>query len=144
MARPIAINIEILFKEYKDIFAWNYINLKGIPPWIVQHRIELDTTIPPTHQAKYQMNPNYDAIVKQNLNKLLNVAFIGLVEEASWLSPIVVILKKNDKLQICVDFQWLDVVTKKDPHPLPFIEEVFDEMVAHDVYSFFNGFSGCH
>jgi hypothetical protein len=51
------------------------------------------------------MNPNYDAIVKQNLNKLLNVAFIGLVEEASWLSPIVVILKKNDKLQICVDFQ---------------------------------------
>jgi hypothetical protein len=32
LARPIAINIEILFKEYKDIFAWNYINLKGIPP----------------------------------------------------------------------------------------------------------------
>jgi len=23
-----------LFKEYKDIFAWMYVNLKGIPPHI--------------------------------------------------------------------------------------------------------------
>jgi hypothetical protein len=26
------INIEAIFLKYKDIFAWNYIDLKGIPP----------------------------------------------------------------------------------------------------------------
>jgi hypothetical protein len=31
---PITSNIETLFREYKDIFAWNYIDLKGIPPGI--------------------------------------------------------------------------------------------------------------
>jgi hypothetical protein len=35
-----------LLKEFKDIFAWTYKDLKGIPPDIAQHRIELHTSIP--------------------------------------------------------------------------------------------------
>jgi hypothetical protein len=66
--------------------------------------MELDTTISPTHQAKYQMNLNYLAIMKQDLDKLLTTRFIALVEEAPWLSQIVVVPKKNEKLCICVDF----------------------------------------
>jgi hypothetical protein len=51
------------------------------------------------------MNPNYAAIIKQDLDKLLNVGFIAPAEEASWLLPIVIIPKNNDKLQICMDFR---------------------------------------
>jgi len=40
------------------------------------------------------MNPNYAPIFKHDLDKLLNVGFIVLVKEVSWLSPIVVVLKK--------------------------------------------------
>ncbi len=83
--------------------------MKGIPPNIAQHWIELDTSIPPTHQARYRLNPNYVAIVKQNIDKLLATSFIKLVEKATWLSPIVVMLKKNGKLRICVDFKKLNV-----------------------------------
>jgi hypothetical protein len=57
--------------------------LKGIPPKIVQHKIELDTTIPHVHQARYWLNPNYVAIVKQDINKLLIASFIKPVEEAT-------------------------------------------------------------
>jgi len=42
-----------LLKEFKDIFAWIYKDLKGIPPNVGQRRIELDTSIPPIHQAMY-------------------------------------------------------------------------------------------
>jgi hypothetical protein len=35
---------------------------------------------------------------------LLAMKFIILVEEATWLSPIVVVSKKNGKLWICMDF----------------------------------------
>jgi hypothetical protein len=49
------------------------------------------------------MNLNYDAIVKQDLEKLLNVGFITPMEEANWLSVIVVVPKKNGKFQIYVD-----------------------------------------
>jgi len=34
-----------LLKEFKDVFAWTYKDLKAIPPKIAQHMIELDTTI---------------------------------------------------------------------------------------------------
>jgi hypothetical protein len=66
------------------------------------------------------MNPNYATIVKQDLDKLLNVGFIALVEEVSWISPIVIVSKKNGKLMIYMDFQQFNATTKKDPYPLPF------------------------
>jgi putative transposase len=56
----------------------------------------------------------------------------------------VVVSKKNGKLWICVDFRKLNVATKKDPYPLPFIEEVLDMVASHEMYSFFDGSSGYH
>ncbi len=96
--------IEQLLKEYEDIFAWTYKDLKNIPPHQVHNWIELDTNIPTSHQTRYWMNPNYVKAVKQYLDKLLAMKFIILVEEATWLSPIVVVSKKNGKLWICMDF----------------------------------------
>jgi len=52
------LKVEELLEEFKDVFAWTYKDLKGIPPKLTQHRIELDTIIPPTHHARYKLNPN--------------------------------------------------------------------------------------
>jgi hypothetical protein len=38
------LEVEELLKELKDVFAWTYKDLKGIPPKLAQHRIELDYT----------------------------------------------------------------------------------------------------
>jgi len=68
--------------------------LKGIPPDVTQHRIELDTSIPPAHQTRYWLNPNYAAIIKHDIDKLLAACFIKPIEEATWLSLMVVVPKK--------------------------------------------------
>ncbi len=52
----------------------------------------------PINQRKYRMNPNYALKVKEDLNRLLDVEFIYLVETTQWLSPLVIIPKKNGKL----------------------------------------------
>ncbi len=70
------------------------------PLELPQHKIELDIIIPPTHQTKYKLNPNYVIVVKQDINKLLVVGFIQFVEEATWLSLIIIVPKKNGKLRI--------------------------------------------
>jgi hypothetical protein len=70
--------------------------------------------------------------------------FIKLVEKATWISYIVVVLKKNGKLKICVNFSKLSVATKKDPYPLPFTDEVINTIVGHEVYTFLDGFSKYH
>ncbi len=47
---PIVTNQLIkLIKEFKDVFASTYNNLKGIPLEIVQHWIKLDTIVPLVH-----------------------------------------------------------------------------------------------
>ncbi len=90
------------------------------------------------------MNPNCLTAVEQDIKKLLATRFIQLVEEATWLSPIVVVLKKNGKLKICVDFRKLNKVTKKNPYPLPFSNEILNIVVGYEVYSFLEGYSGYH
>jgi hypothetical protein len=100
----------MLLKEFKDVFTWIYKDLKSILPELAQHKIELDTSNPPTHQVRYKLNFNYAATMKQNINKLLATRFIQLIEEVAWLSPIVVMPKKNGKLKICVDFRKFNIL----------------------------------
>ncbi len=131
-------------KEFKNVFAWTYKNLKGIPPKLTQHKIELDTIILLACQAKHRLNPNYATMVKQDIDKLLVVEFIESIEEATWLSPIVVVPKKNGKLKVCIDFKKLNAATKKDPYPLPFIDEMLNTIAGYEAYSFLDGYSRYH
>jgi hypothetical protein len=62
------------------------------------------------------LNPNYVFIAKQDINKLLIVGFTKLVEEATWLSLIVVVIRKNGKLRIYFHFGKFNVTTKKNPY----------------------------
>jgi len=48
------LELEQLLKEFKDVCAWTYKDLKGIPLELAQHKIELDFIIPLAHQAKYK------------------------------------------------------------------------------------------
>jgi hypothetical protein len=66
------------------------------------------------------LNPNYATTIKQNIDKLLATRFIQPVEEATWLSQVVVVLKNNGKLRIWVDFRKLNKTTKKKSYPVPF------------------------
>jgi hypothetical protein len=53
----------------------------------------------------------------------------------------VVVLKKNGKLIICVDFKKLNKATKKTPYPLPFFDEVLNTIAGYETYSFLDGYS---
>jgi hypothetical protein len=75
---------------------------------------------------------------------LLVTGFIQWIKEAIWLSPIVVVLKKNGKLRICLDFRKFNKATKIDPYPLPFFDELLNILARCEVYSFFDGYSRYH
>ncbi len=67
---------------------------------------------------------------------MLVVRFIKYVEEVTWLSPMVVVPKKNGKLKICIDFRKLNTATKKDLYPLPFTNEVLNIIAGYEAYFF--------
>ena len=68
--------------------------------------------------------------------------FIRPVKKAMWLSLILVVLMKNGKIRVFVDYRKLNAITVTDAFPLPFIDGVVDAVVGHEVYNFLDGFSG--
>ena len=87
------------------------------------------------------MNLNYIARIKEEIDKLLKARFIRPVKQATWLSRIVVVPKKNDKIHVCVDYRKLNTVTITYVFPLLFTDNVLDAVVGHDTYSFLDGFN---
>ena len=131
-----------LFVEYKDVFAWNHTELKGIDPRVCQHKIPLKMDAKPVRMQRYRMNPNYAKKVKEEIDALLKAGFIAEVESSDWLFPIVVVPKKNGKLRICVDFRKLNEQTIKDPFPIPFTDTMLDQVAGYEMYNFLDGYSG--
>jgi hypothetical protein len=71
----------------------------------------------------------------------LDTRFLYPIKTTLWLSPLVIVLKRNGKLHICVDYHKLNAQTKKDPFLLLFLDLVFDLMAKHEMYSFMDDYS---
>eukprot|EP00253_Pinus_taeda_P007729 PITA_07729 len=131
-----------LLRENKEAFAWNYTDMKGISPELCTHHIYIKEGSPPVYQPQRRMNPNLREIVKGELQKLLNAGFIYPISDSEWVSPLVIVPKKNGKWRVCVDYRALNKATQKDHFPLPFIDKVLDNLAGKKFFSFLDGFSG--
>ena len=60
------------------------------------------------------MNLSMHEIVKEDLQKLLAVNFINSISERQWVSPLVVVSKKNGKWWVYVDYIKLNKATHND------------------------------
>ena len=63
------------------MFAFTYKDMKGIPPHICEHKIELQPEAKHVRQMRYKMNPNYAAKVKEKIDKYLEAEFIYPVDK---------------------------------------------------------------
>ncbi|KAG6557114.1 hypothetical protein Mapa_001041 [Marchantia paleacea] len=129
-----------IFRKYIHVFAFSYKDLKEVT--LETHRIELEEKARPVRQKQRRINPPTAVVVKEEIDKLKDAGFIYEVENSEWVSPIVIVKKKNGKLRVCVDYKKLNAVTKKDYYPLPFIDEILEEVAGHEWYSFGDGYSG--
>ena len=78
------------------------------------------------------MNPTMKDIVKQELQKLLDVGFIYPISDSKWVSPLVIVMIKKGKLRIFVDYPELNKDTRKDHFPLPFIDQALDVLARKE------------
>ena len=80
--------------------------------------------------------------MKEEIQKLLEARFIYPISDSEWVSPLIIVPKKNGKWRVCVDYRELNKATQKDHFPLPFIDQVLDTLSGKKFFSFLDGFSG--
>ena len=44
--------------------------------------------------------------------------------------------------RVCIDYRKLNIVTRNDHYPLPFIDQLLDRLAGHSHYYFLDGYSG--
>ncbi|MCO5588455.1 hypothetical protein L7F22_042411 [Adiantum nelumboides] len=131
-----------LLRDYKDVFVYSYKDLKGVDLEIYQHTISLKTNAKSSRQRPYTYNDTFAKRIKEEIDKLMKVEFIYEIELTDWVSPIVVLPKKNGKLPVCVNLKKVNATTIRDNYPLPITDYVLERVADKQAYSFLDGFSG--
>ena len=74
--------------------------------------------------------------MKKELDEML-VEGVVLPSTSPWASPMVIVEKKDGRLQFCVDYRRLNQLSKFDAYPMPRIEEVFESVGSFTVITIF-------
>nr|CAN80230.1 hypothetical protein VITISV_003211 [Vitis vinifera] len=151
--------LEVL-KRCKKAIGWQISDLKGISPLVCTHHIYMEEEAKSIRQLQRRLNPHLQEVVRAEVLKLLRAGIIYPISDSPWVSPTQVVPKKsgitvvqNEKgeeittrlasgWRVCIDYRKLNVVTKKDHFPLPFIDQVLERVSGHPFYCFLDGYLG--
>ena len=113
-----------LLKEYVDVFAWSYEDLKTHDTGIIQHKVPLKPKVKPFRQKLRRIDPALFPIIEKEVKKLLDAKIIVPLRYYSWVANLVPVRKKNGEIRLCDDFRNMNRCSLKDNYPLPKIEQI--------------------
>ena len=131
--------LEIL-SRFPNLFITSYEEIRGFKG--EKLKIELKEGARPIRQKLRRLGQEQMQALKEEVDKLLHAGFITPVNTTDWVSPVVVTPKKDGRWRVCMDFKHLNYATKKDPYPLPFLDEIFYALAGYERYNVCDGFSG--
>jgi len=131
-----------LFKEFQDVFAWSYENLKSYDTSIIQHKIPIKEDHKPFKQKLRRINPILMPLIEKEIKRMYDAQIIAPIRYLVWVSNLVTTRKKTRQTRLCVDFINLNKVSLKYNYPLPKMDHILHRVVGSSIISLLNGFSG--
>ena len=149
-----------VLKEHRTAIGWTLADIKGISPSMCMHRILLEDGAKPTREMQRRLNPPMMDVVKTEILKLLDAGVIYPITDSKWVAPIHVVPKKTrltvvknarDELipqrvhsgwRMRIDYWKLNLATRKDHFPLPFMDQMLERLAGKSFYCFLDGYSG--
>jgi hypothetical protein len=118
--------------------------MPGIPREVAEHELGIKPGSKPMHQCLRCFDDERHRAIGEEIAKLLAASFVKEVYHSDWLANPVLVIKKNGKWRISVDYTTLNKACPKDPFPLPRINQIVDSMSGCEILSFLDAYSGYH
>jgi hypothetical protein len=130
-------------REHWRMFPWCPADMPVIPRELAEHELKIFPNTKPIKQSMCRYNPEKARAMGEEINHLLEAKFIREIKEATWLSPLVMVEKKDTKIyRMCIDFRVLNKHCPKDYFPLPRIDQIIDSTAGCERLSFLDAYSG--
>ncbi|XP_064598760.1 uncharacterized protein LOC135465450 [Liolophura sinensis] len=111
-----------IVEEFRDCFT-GFGKLRDF-----QLRIHIDQTVRPVAQEVRRVPFHLRDNLENKLNVLEKLDIIERVEGPTpWVSPVVVIPKKNGDIRLCVDMRQANTAVLRERHPIPTVDEQLED-----------------
>jgi hypothetical protein len=94
-----------LLREFVDVFAWTYQDVKTYDTSIIEHNIPLKEEAKPFRKKLRQINSMLLPVMEREVKKLLDSKIIVPFRYSKWVANLVVVRKKSGEIRLCVDFR---------------------------------------
>jgi hypothetical protein len=131
-----------LMKDFPDVFAWSYEDLKFYDTKVIDHVIPVKNDQNPFKQKLRRMNPLLLPLIEKDVRNIFDAKIIVSLRFSKWLANLVPVRKKSGKIRLCVDFWNLNRVSLKDNYPLPNMDYILQKVVGSQKLSMLDGFFG--
>ena len=81
-------------------------------------------------------------LIGKDIKKLFDAKIIVPIRFSKWLANLVPFRKKSGEIRIRIDFRNLNKAYLKDNYPLPKMDQILQNIVASQIMSMLDGFSG--
>jgi len=123
--------ISRVLEDMKDVFGTKARKLGAVKT--TRHHIPLTSEVP-VEEPLRRTSRKQDAIIKEKMKEMLEEDVIEKAK-SEYAAPVVLARKKDRSWRFCVDYRKLNSVTRRDPYPLPRIDEILDRLGNARVFS---------
>ena len=83
--------------ENKDLFAWSTVDMPGVHPDVMSHKLSIFREARSVAQKKRKMGEERRRAVEEEVRKLEGAGFIKEIKYTTWLANVVMVKKTSGK-----------------------------------------------
>eukprot|EP00253_Pinus_taeda_P006192 PITA_06192 len=117
--------IQDLIRKHEKVFQG--LPLKMLPNREIEHKIEVKAGSDQVNIKPYRYPHHQKTEIERLIQDLLKCGIISK-SKSPYAAPMVLVRKKDGSFRLCFDYRGLNKITIRKKFPIPFIDEMLDEL----------------